>query len=51
MNIAVILSGGTGLDVSKQYIEVDSRPMIYLQIDLNDMYPSVDAIIVTPEAE
>ena len=55
MNIALILSGGTGkrmgLDVPKQYIEVYGRPTISYCMESLSGHNGIDAIQIVAEAE
>lgn len=50
MNIAVMLSGGTGKRVGagklKQFIEVGDRPLIINCLEINQKSPRIDAIEV-----
>ena len=53
MNIAVILSGGTGsrigLEIPKQYIEVNGRPMIDFCLETFFAHPEVDAVQIVAD--
>lgn len=53
MNIVVILAGGTGtrlgMDIPKQYIEVEGKPVIGYCLDTCFHHPSVDAVQVVAE--
>lgn len=53
MNIAIILSGGTGsrigLDIPKQYVEVNGRPMIDFCLETFLAHPEVDAVWVVAD--
>ena len=55
MNIALILSGGTGrrmgLDVPKQYIEVCGRPIIFYCMETLSDHNGIDAIQIVAEEE
>ena len=55
MNIALILSGGTGTrmgtDIPKQYIEVCGKPIISYCIESISKHPKVDAIQIVAEEE
>lgn len=55
MNIALILSGGTGrrmgLDVPKQYIEVCGRPIISYCMETLSGHSGIDAIQIAAEEE
>ena len=48
MNVALILSGGTGLrlgsDIPKQYIEVGGRPVISYCVETLSAHPMIDAL-------
>ncbi len=50
MNVALILSGGTGTrlgaDIPKQYIEVCQRPIIAYAVDVFERCSSIDAIVI-----
>lgn len=50
MNIAVILAGGCGQrmgsDIPKQFIEVSGKPILMYTLDVFEMHPLIDAIIV-----
>lgn len=54
MNIALILSGGTGTrlgtDIPKQYIEVCGKPIISYCIESLSKYPAIDAIQIVADA-
>lgn len=54
MNIALILSGGTGTrlgaDIPKQYIEAGGRPIIGYCIEQLSGHPEIDAIWIVAEA-
>ena len=53
MNIALILSGGTGTrlgaDIPKQYIEVKGRPVISYCLETLLVHPKIDAIQIVAE--
>ncbi len=53
MNIAIILSGGTGrrigLDIPKQYVEVNGRPMIDFCLETFLGHPEVDAVWIVAD--
>ena len=53
MNIALILSGGTGLrlgaDIPKQYIEVGGRPVISYCVETMSMNDKVDALQIVAD--
>ena len=53
MNIAVILAGGTGtrlgVDIPKQYIEVEGKPVIGYCLDIFFSHPMVDAVQIVAE--
>ncbi len=53
MNIALILSGGTGLrlgaDIPKQYIEVGGRPIISYCVETLSMHDKVDALQIVAD--
>lgn len=55
MNIALILSGGTGTrmgtDIPKQYIEVCGKPIISYCIECISKHPMIDAIQIVAEEE
>ena len=55
MNIALILSGGTGTrmgtDIPKQYIEVCGKPIISYCMECISKHPKIDAIQVVAEEE
>lgn len=55
MNIALILSGGTGTrmgtDIPKQYIEVCGKPIILYCIECISKHPKIDAIQIVAEEE
>lgn len=55
MNIALILSGGTGTrmgtDIPKQYIEVYGKPLISYCIECISKHPMIDAIQIVAEEE
>ena len=55
MNIALILSGGTGTrmgtDIPKQYIEVCGKPVISYCIECISKHPKIDAIQIVAEEE
>ena len=55
MNIALILSGGTGTrmgtDIPKQYIEVCGKPIISYCIECISKHPKIDAIQIVAEEE
>ena len=55
MNIALILSGGTGTrmgtDIPKQYIEVCGKPIISYSIECISGHPKIDAIQIVAEEE
>lgn len=55
MNIALILSGGTGTrmgtDIPKQYIEVCGKPIISYGIECISRHPKIDAIQIVAEEE
>ena len=54
MNIALILSGGTGTrlgaDIPKQYIEVNGRPIIGWSIRQLSAHPKIDGIQIVADA-
>lgn len=53
MNIALILSGGTGtrlgLDIPKQYIEINGKPIISYCIESLSVHGQIDAIQIAAE--
>lgn len=53
MNVALILSGGTGSrlgsNIPKQYIEVGERPIISYCIETLSLHPQIDAIQIVAE--
>ena len=53
MNIAVILAGGTGtrtgIDIPKQYVEVNSRPMIYFCLETFFAHKCVHAVHIVAD--
>jgi 2-C-methyl-D-erythritol 4-phosphate cytidylyltransferase len=55
MNIALILSGGTGSRlgslIPKQYIEVGHKMIISYSIDLFDRHPDIDAIQIVADRQ
>ena len=55
MNIALILSGGTGTrmgtDIPKQYIEVCGKPIISYSIESVSEHPKIDAMQIVAEEE
>lgn len=55
MNIALILSGGTGVrmgaSLPKQYLEVNGRPMITFSLERLSLHKGIDAIQITAEPE
>ena len=55
MNIALILSGGTGTrmgtDIPKQYIEVCGKPIISYCMECISKHPKIDAIQIVAEEE
>ncbi len=55
MNYAIVLSGGTGtrlgLDIPKQYYEVNNKPIIGYVIDTLNQSLEVDGIIIVAAAE
>lgn len=55
MNIALILSGGTGrrmgLDIPKQYIEVCGRPILFYCLESLAGHAGIDAIQIVAEEE
>lgn len=50
MNIAIILAGGAGLrmgsETPKQFIEVNSKPIVIYTMDIFQSHPLIDAIIL-----
>jgi 2-C-methyl-D-erythritol 4-phosphate cytidylyltransferase len=50
MNVALLTAGGTGtrmhLDIPKQFIHVDNKPVIIHTMEAFQNHPSIDAIIV-----
>lgn len=55
MNIALLLSGGTGLrlgsDIPKQYIEVSGRPIISFVIERLSLHDEIDALQIVASKE
>ena len=55
MNIALILSGGTGTrmgtDIPKQYIEICGKPIISYCMECISKHPNIDAIQIVAEEE
>lgn len=55
MNIAIILSGGTGVrlggNIPKQYIEVNGRPIIADCIDTFESHEEIDGYIIVASSE
>lgn len=55
MNIALILSGGTGTrvgaDIPKQYIEVEGRPILFYCVETLSECPKIDAIQIVADSE
>lgn len=55
MNIALILSGGTGtrmnLDLPKQYIEFRGRPIISYSLSTFDSHPLIDRIVIVADRQ
>ncbi|MCR5416443.1 MAG: 2-C-methyl-D-erythritol 4-phosphate cytidylyltransferase [Pseudobutyrivibrio sp.] len=55
MNIAIVLSGGTGsrmgLDVPKQYIEVGGKPIIIYSMSVLELNSNIDAIQIVADEE
>lgn len=55
MNIALILSGGTGTrlgaDIPKQYIKVDGKPIISYCLETIAAHPMIDAVQVVANAD
>ena len=55
MNIAIILSGGTGVrlggDIPKQYIEVNGRPVIANSIDTFENHDLIDKYVIVAAEE
>ncbi|MDE7477270.1 MAG: 2-C-methyl-D-erythritol 4-phosphate cytidylyltransferase [Lachnospiraceae bacterium] len=55
MNIALILSGGTGTrlgaDIPKQYIEINDRPVIFYCIDKLSKHQDIDAIQIVADRQ
>lgn len=53
MNIALILSGGTGVrmgtDIPKQYIKVDGRPIIFYVLDTFEAHKMIDRIQIVAD--
>lgn len=53
MNVALILSGGTGVrmgsDIPKQYLEVEGRPIISYCIETLSRHPMVDALQIVAD--
>lgn len=53
MNIALILSGGTGArlgaDIPKQYIEVCGKPIIFYSLDILTQHGGIDAIQIVAD--
>ena len=49
MNLAVILSGRTGLDIPKQYVEIHGRPMIDFCLETFFAHPEVDAVQIVAD--
>ena len=53
MNIALILSGGTGLrlgsEIPKQYLEVGGRPVICYSIKTLSLHREIDAIQIVAD--
>lgn len=53
MNIALILSGGTGSriasDVPKQYIEVEGKPIIFYAMECLAKHPMIDAVQIVAD--
>ena len=50
MNIAIILSGGVGsrmgIDMPKQYVEVEGMPVLGYSLAAFAAHPDIDAIVV-----
>lgn len=51
MNIAVIFAGGSGQrmrtkDIPKQFLEMHKKPIIIYTLELFEMHPEIDAIVV-----
>ena len=55
MNVALILSGGTGTrlgaDIPKQYIEVCDKPIIAYAVDVFEKSQCIDAIVITAASQ
>mgnify|MGYP002626771724 FL=1 len=55
MNVAIVLSGGTGSrlgeDIPKQYIEVASKPIIIYPLEVMDKSSYIDAIQIVAASE
>lgn len=53
MNIAILLSGGVGLrlgmDIPKQYIEVDGRPIICYALECLSLHAGIDGIQIVAD--
>lgn len=53
MNVALILSGGTGMrlgsDVPKQYLEVEGKPLISYCLETLSRHPKVDALQIVAD--
>lgn len=51
MNIALVTAGGTGLRMSsrnlpKQFLELHGKPIIIYTLELFDMHPEIDAVVI-----
>ncbi len=55
MNIALILSGGTGsrmgLDIPKQYVEVNGKPVIVYTLEKFERCKEIDKIVITADTD
>lgn len=55
MNLAVVLSGGTGtrmgLDVPKQYQVIAGKPVIVHTLEQFELFPEVDGVVVVASSE
>ena len=53
MNIALLLSGGTGLrmgaDIPKQYMEVGGKPVISYCIETLSSHPGIDKLLIVAD--
>lgn len=53
MNVALILSGGTGsrmgLDIPKQYVKVNGKPVIVYTLEKFERCKKIDKIFITAD--